>query len=84
MNKGKITKENLPDIVVKLETFKDRTRAIFLITKLYEILYDRERSYSELVKYTHISNLSPKEKERIANMQRLLTSNELRKVVHIE
>ena len=79
LNKGKITKENLPEIVKKLETFKDRTRAIFLITKLYEILYDREKAYSELVKYTHISNLSPKEKERIANMQRLLTSNETKK-----
>ena len=79
LNKGKITKENLPEIVEKLETFKDRTRAIFLITKLYEILYDREKAYSELVKYTHISNLSPKEKERIANMQRLLTSNETKK-----
>lgn len=79
LNKGKITKENLPEIIKKLETFKDRTRAIFLITKLYEILYDREKAYSELVKYTHISNLSPKEKERIANMQRLLTSNETKK-----
>lgn len=79
LNSGKITKENLPEIVKKLETFKDRTRAIFLITKLYEILYDREKAYSELVKYTHISNLSPKEKERIANMQRLLTSNETKK-----
>ena len=79
LNSGKITKENLPEIVAKLESFKDRTRAIFLITKLYEILYDREKAYSELVKYTHISNLSPKEKERIANMQRLLTSNETKK-----
>ena len=76
LNKGEITKENLPEIVAKLETLEDRTRSIFLITKLYEIVYDREKAYNELVKYTHISNLSDKEKERIANMQRVLTSNE--------
>lgn len=76
LNKGEITKENLPEIVTKLETLEDRTRSIFLITKLYEIVYDREKAYNELVKYTHISNLSDKEKERIANMQRVLTSNE--------
>ena len=79
LNKGKITKENLPEIVKNLETFKDRTRSIFLITKLFEILYDRERAYNELIKYTYIANLSTKEKERIANMQRLLTSDDTKK-----
>lgn len=79
LNEGKITQENLPTIIEKLEGFKDRTRSIFLITKLYEILYDRETAYKELIKYTHISNLSDKEKERIAQMQRLLTQKETKK-----
>ena len=79
LNEGKITQENLPKIIEKLEGFKDRTRSIFLITKLYEILYDRETAYKELIKYTHISNLSDKEKERIAQMQRLLTQKEIKK-----
>ena len=76
LNEGKITQENLPEIIEKLEKFKDRTRSIFLITKLYEILYDRETAYKELIKYTHISNLSAKEKERISQMQKLLTQKE--------
>ena len=69
----------LPKIIEKLEGFKDRTRSIFLITKLYEILYDRETAYKELIKYTHISNLSDKEKERIAQMQKLLAQKEIKK-----
>ena len=79
LNEGKITQENLPKIIEKLEGFKDRTRSIFLITKLYEILYDRETAYKELIKYTHISNLSDKEKERIAQMQKLLAQKEIKK-----
>ena len=79
LNEGKITQENLPTIIEKLEGFKDRTRSIFLITKLYEILYDRETAYKELIKYTHISNLSDKEKERIAQMQKLLAQKEIKK-----
>ena len=76
LNEGKITQENLPEIIEKLEEFKDKTRSIFLITKLYEILYNRETAYKELIKYTHILNLSDKEKERIAQMQKLLTQKE--------
>ena len=76
LNEGKITQENLPEIIEKLEKFKDKTRSIFLITKLYEILYNRETAYKELIKYTHILNLSDKEKERIAQMQKLLTQKE--------
>lgn len=72
LGKGEIKREDLPEIVSQLEKFKDRTRAIFLITKLYEILYDKERAYNELMKYTYISNLTPKEREGIANMQRIL------------
>lgn len=80
LNEGKITQENLPEIIEKLKKFKDRTRSIFLITKLYEILYNRETAYKELIKYTHILNLSDKEKERIAQMQKLLTQKESPKV----
>lgn len=73
LNKGEISKEELPDIIKKLETFIDRTRSIFLITKLNEILYNREKAYEELIKYNKILDLSPSEKREIAQMQKALT-----------
>lgn len=72
LSKGEIKKEDLPEIVGQLEKFKDRTRAIFLITKLYEILYDKERAYNELIKYTYIADLTPEEQRGIAKMQKIL------------
>lgn len=73
LNKGQITKEELPEIVETLEGFMDRARSVFLITKLYEALYSRERAYDELIKYSIISDLSPEEKRQIAQMQKALT-----------
>lgn len=72
LGKREIKKEDLPEIVGQLEKFKDRTRAIFLITKLYEILYDKERAYNELIKYTYIADLTPEEQRGIAKMQKIL------------
>ena len=73
LGKGEIKRDDLPEIVSQLEKFKDRTRAIFLITKLYEILYDKEKAYNELIKYTYIADLTKEEQEGIAKMQKLLT-----------
>lgn len=73
LNKGEITQDELPEIIKKLEGFMDRARSIFLITKLYEALYSRERAYDELIKYSNISDLSPDEKRQIAQMQKALT-----------
>lgn len=73
LGKGEIKRDDLPEIVSQLEKFKDRTRAIFLITKLYEILYDKEKAYNELMKYTYIADLTKEEQEGIAKMQKLLT-----------
>lgn len=73
LGKGEIKRDDLPEIVSQLEKFKDRTRAIFLITKLYEILYDKEKAYNELIKYTYIADLTKEEQEGIEKMQKLLT-----------
>ena len=75
MKKGNITKEELPEIIRKLETFMDSTKSIFLITKLYEALYNRDRAYKELIKYTNISSLTPGEKRKIVEMQKTLTDS---------
>ena len=79
LGKGEITKENLPEIVEQLEQFNDRTRAIFLITKLYEILYDKQRAYKELMKYTYIADLNLNEQEGIEKMQKILKEGESKK-----
>lgn len=73
LNKGEISKEELPVIVRKLETFVDRAKSIFLIVKLNEILYDREKAYNELIKYSKILDLSPDEKIQFTQMQKTLT-----------
>lgn len=72
LSKGNISKEDLPGIVNKLQTFKDRGKAIFLITKLYEILYSKEEAYSNLIKYSIILDLSKSEKKEFANLQEML------------
>ena len=79
LGKGEITKENLPEIVEQLEQFNDRTRAIFLITKLYEILYDKQRAYKELMKYTYIADLNLNEQEGIEKMQKILKEGAAKK-----
>ena len=76
LNKGKIAQEDLPEIAAKLQTFPDRAKAIFLITKLYEIVYDREEAYKNLSRYTHIANLSDFEKREIASLQKILMEEE--------
>ena len=72
LNTASITKKDLPGIVKKLETFPDAARAIFLITKLYEIIDSREAAYENLIKYTTIMNLDSKDKNRIALLQQKL------------
>lgn len=76
LSKGKITKEDLPQIVARLEQFTDRGKSIFLITKLYEILYGKEEAYKKLEKYTAISDLTDIEKKQIEKMQNILENNE--------
>lgn len=73
LNRGEITKEELPAIVAKLESFRDRARGVFLITKLNEAIYGREEAYKILLRYSNISDLTEFEKQKIGEMQRILT-----------
>lgn len=73
LNKGKLDKKDLPVIVKKLESFEDRARSIFLITKLYEIFYGKEEAYKNLIKYTKICDLSENERRQIVGMQLAIT-----------
>ena len=59
-----------------LETFNDIGKSIFLITKLYEIIYDRNVAYTNLAKYTSLLNLSKEQRREIADLQKMLTDND--------
>lgn len=74
MKKGKITKEELAEIVKKLENYPDKAKSIFLITKLYEIVEGREEALNILLKYTKLCNLSYNEKKMIIDMQTAISN----------
>lgn len=76
LSRGEITKENLQEVIKKLETFNDIGKSIFLITKLYEIIYDRNVAYTNLAKYTSMLNLSKEQRKEIADLQKMLTDND--------
>ena len=75
LNKGDITKKELPKIVSKLETFDDVGKSVFLITKLYEILYDRNKAYESLGKYTSLLRLTSRQRKQIVDLQERLTES---------
>lgn len=73
MKKGKIKKEELPEIVEKLENYPDKARSIFLIIKLYEIIEGRNSALKMLAQYTKMQNLSDYEKRKIVDMQMIIS-----------
>lgn len=75
LKKGEITKEQLPQIVRRLESFSDSSKSVFLIMKLYEILYDKEEAYKRLGKYTMIKGLPEQAMKNIKSMRESLIEN---------
>ena len=75
MKKGKIKREELPEIVKRLENYPDKARSIFLITKIYEIVDGRISALKMLAKYTMLKNLSYHERKIITDMQNTINYN---------
>ena len=75
IDKGKIKKEDVPEIIRNLEKYPDRTKAIFLITKLYEGFYGANETLQLLNKYGAISNLTEEEKNSIVKMKEIVVKN---------
>lgn len=73
MKKGKIKKDELPEIVEILENYPDKARSIFVITKLYEIVEGRNAALKMLAKYTTLNDLSNYERKIIENMQNTIS-----------
>ena len=82
LKSGEILSENIPEIVTRLESFPDKARAIFLITKLYETVYGKNEAYQSLIKYSKTKSLNPQEKHLVAQMQRKLLTPEKPKISH--
>lgn len=74
IKKGKLKREELPEIVEKLEKYPDKARSIFLITKLYEIIEGKNEALKVLAKYTKLEDLSEYEKRKISDMQITISS----------
>lgn len=71
---GKITREELPEIVSRLENYPDKARSVFLITKLYEIIEGKDEALNMLAKYTRVRNLSEYERKMISEMQIIINN----------
>lgn len=68
LKKGKIKQNELEGIVKQLESYPDKAKSIFLITKLYEIMKGRNEALTTLAKYTKITNLTSSERKMIEEM----------------
>lgn len=73
IKKGKIKKEELPEIVERLESYPDKARSIFLITKIYEIIEGRNSALKMLAKYTKVKDLSDYERRKISEMEEVIS-----------
>ena len=93
LKNGEISKEEMPKIIEKLEEFPDKVRSTFLISKLYEILYDKKEALSKLANYAKKNNLDEQEKSLLVQMQDVLskrdsklntTTSRLRKIYKVK
>lgn len=75
LDNGELKKEDIPQIAKKLEKYPDRSKAIFLIMKLYEGYYGRTEALQALIRYNSISDLSDSEKDMIVKMRNSINNN---------
>lgn len=81
IDKGELTKEEIPEVVANLEKYPDRTKALYLITKLYQGYYGTKEAREYLVKYSYISDLTLKERADIESIRFVLAKNENKDII---
>ena len=69
LNEGKIQKEEIEEIVKKLEKCQDRDKAIFLIIKIFERVEGKEEALKAIEKYSKIHNITKEEKALIVKVR---------------
>ena len=79
LRKGEIDKKEILSIITKLQEYPDKVRSTFLISKLYEVLYNKDEALEQLANYAKSNKLNGDELEILVQMQSgILTNDEKR------
>lgn len=79
LRKGEIDKKEILSIITKLQEYPDKVRSTFLISKLYEVLYNKDEALEQLANYAKSNKLNEDELEILVKMQSgILTNDEKR------
>lgn len=81
IDSGELTKEEVPDIIKNLEKYPDRSKALYLITKLYQGYYGTKEALGYLAKYSHISDLTVREMADIENVRFSIAKNKDKDII---
>lgn len=81
IDNGELTKEEVPEIIRNLEKYPDRSKALYLITKLYQGYYGTKEALGYLAKYSHISDLTLREMADIENVRFSIAKNKNKDII---
>lgn len=81
IDNGELTKEEVPDIIRNLEKYPDRSKSLYLITKLYQGYYGTKEALGYLAKYSHISDLTLREMADIENVRFSIAKNKDKDII---
>lgn len=81
IDNGELTKEEVPEVIRNLERYPDRSKALYLITKLYQGYYGTKEALGYLAKYSHISDLTLREMADIENVRFSIAKNKNKDII---
>lgn len=81
LDSGELTKEEVPEVIRNLEKYPDRSKALYLITKLYQGYYGTKEALGYLAKYSHISDLTLREMADIENVRFSIAKNKNKDII---
>ena len=81
IDSGELTKEEVPEVIRNLEKYPDRSKALYLITKLYQGYYGTKEALGYLAKYSHISDLTLREMADIENVRFSIAKNKDKDII---
>lgn len=81
IDNGELTKEEVPEVIKNLEKYPDRSKALYLITKLYQGYYGTKEALGYLAKYSHISDLTVREMADIENVRFSIAKNKDKDII---
>ena len=75
LKKGEISKKDIPSIIIRLQQYPDKVKSTFLISKLYEIIYDKKEALNQLANYAKSNKLNENELNMLVQMQENISGN---------